>query len=161
MGTRHATKECSMIRFQNGDEVRVVGLAACEWQGEFGVVVKTIEREGDNESIRQECAVQFPNARRWFLADHLVRAVRDKSVRFFRSEVLERWKDLSPDDVKLLSGKREELVGFLQLRYGLNRQRAEREADEFLAQVRERIALAAGPDGNQSFNGIRGLKASA
>src|SRR5438094_1925446 len=115
-----------MIHFQVGDEVRVVGLPNDEWRGGAGVIVKTVERVTDTQGDEfvQECAVQFAGARRWFSATHLVRAVPDKTIRFFRGEVLQRWADLSLDDVVVLNGKRDELIGLLQERYGFSSKRA-------------------------------------
>ena len=133
-----------MIRFQIGDAVRVVGLPTCEWRGTLGGVVKTVERDSqDGEgTATQECAVQFPDARRWFLANHLIRAVADKPIRFFRSEVLERWKDLSADDVIVLNGTRDELIALLQERYGFRLKRAAAEVEAFLYELHERIRIA-------------------
>ena len=76
-----------MIHFQIGNEVRVVGVPADEWCGASGVIVKTVERVSDDHAAGfvQEGAVQFAGARRWFSATHLVRAVPDKAVRFFRT----------------------------------------------------------------------------
>ncbi len=133
-----------MIHFQIGDEVRVAGVPADEWCGASGVIVKTVERVCDDHAgeFVQECAVQFAGARRWFSAAHLVRAVPDKTVRFFRGEVLQRWGDLSLEDVVVLNGKRDELMGLLQERYGLSSKRAGREVDDFLSQLGERIRIA-------------------
>jgi len=68
--------------------------------------------------------VQFLSRRRWFLAADLVRTIPDKALRFFRSEVMNRWTDLLPDDVVTLNGHREELIAFLQERYGFGLRRA-------------------------------------
>jgi uncharacterized protein YjbJ (UPF0337 family) len=133
-----------MIHFQVGDEVRVVGVPADEWCGASGAIVKTVERVSDDhaDEFVQECAVQFAGARRWFSATHLVRAVPNKAVRFFRGEVLQRWGDLSLEDVVVLNGKRDELMGLLQERYGFSLKRAGTEVDDFLSQLQERIRLA-------------------
>ena len=133
-----------MIHFQVGDEVRVLGVSADEWCGASGVIVKTVERVSDDhaDEFVQECAVQFAGARRWFSAAHLVRAVPDKAVRFFRGEVLQRWGDLLLDDVVILNGTRDQLMGLLQERYGLSSKRAGMEVDDFLGQLQERIRIA-------------------
>jgi uncharacterized protein YjbJ (UPF0337 family) len=133
-----------MIHFQVGDEVRVVGVPADEWCGTAGVIVKTVERISDDhaDEFVQECAVQFAGARRWFSAAHLVRTVPDKAVRFFRGEVLQRWGDLSLEDVVVLNGRRDELMGLLQERYGLSSKRAGREVDDFMSQLQERVRIA-------------------
>src|SRR5262249_29732819 len=135
----HRTTECEeirsvMIRFQVGDEVQVEGLETSEWRGLRGVVVKILNRPYDeNGELIQECAVQFPTARRWFLANHLVRTAPDKWIRFFRAEVLERWNQLGSNDVALLNGDRDELIGLLQDRYGFARRRAEVQVDDFIS----------------------------
>jgi len=131
-----------MIEFQIGDEVRVVGLPHCEWCGVSGVVVRTVERQARDSSAIQECAVQFPSGRRWFLSQHLKRAAPEAAVRFFRNEALERWRDLSTDDVAILNGNRDELIAILQERCGLSLKRAGLEADGFLSDLNERIRVA-------------------
>jgi uncharacterized protein YjbJ (UPF0337 family) len=48
-----------------------------------------------------------------------------------KGSVKQRWAKLTDDDITALSGKKDELVGRLQERYGYTREQAEREADEF------------------------------
>ena len=62
--------------------------------------------------------------------------------RFFRGEVLNRWRDLSPEDVTTLNAERGELLSFLQQRYGFGRRRAASEADNFIAHLQNRVRLA-------------------
>src|SRR4051794_37501370 len=123
MATRDAFRsEGRVINFQIGDQVRVIGLPHSEWHGVSGVVVNLIERPGRpgqlgdsnaDESVPvQECAIQTYSGKRWFLAADLVRTVPDRALRLFRSELLERWPGLSPDDVTGLNGTRQELIGF-------------------------------------------------
>ncbi len=45
----------------------------------------------------------------------------------------QRWGKLTDDDVTALSGKKDELIGKLQERYGITREQAQREADEWAA----------------------------
>jgi uncharacterized protein YjbJ (UPF0337 family) len=45
--------------------------------------------------------------------------------------VKQRWGKLTDDDITTLSGKKDELVGKIQERYGITREQAEREADEW------------------------------
>jgi uncharacterized protein YjbJ (UPF0337 family) len=48
-----------------------------------------------------------------------------------KGSLKQRWAKLTDDDVMALSGKKDELVGRLQERYGITRDQAEREADEW------------------------------
>jgi uncharacterized protein YjbJ (UPF0337 family) len=48
-----------------------------------------------------------------------------------KGQVKQRWGKLTDDDVTALSGKKDELVGKIQERYGITRDQAEREADEW------------------------------
>ena len=131
-----------MAEFQIGDKVNVVGLVSSDWRGVTGVVVQTIERRTEDGETIQECAVQFPGGKGWFLSQHLARAATEGAVRFLRSEALHRWRELYLDSVATLNGDREELMSLLQERYGFGLKRAGMEADQFLADVRERIRLA-------------------
>ena len=42
-----------------------------------------------------------------------------------------QWGKLTDDDLDIIEGKREELVGKIQERYGISKEQAEKEADEF------------------------------
>jgi uncharacterized protein YjbJ (UPF0337 family) len=48
-----------------------------------------------------------------------------------KGSVKQRWGKLTDDDVAVLSGKKDELIGKLQERYGITREQAEKEADEW------------------------------
>lgn len=50
-----------------------------------------------------------------------------------KGSVKQRWGKLTDDDVTALSGKKDELIGKLQERYGITREQAQREADEWAA----------------------------
>lgn len=43
----------------------------------------------------------------------------------------EKWAKLTDDDLQLISGKRDQLVGRIQERYGIAKEDAERQVDEF------------------------------
>jgi uncharacterized protein YjbJ (UPF0337 family) len=48
-----------------------------------------------------------------------------------RGKIKEKWGRLTDDDLNVIDGKREELAGTLQAKYGYQREQAEQEADEF------------------------------
>jgi uncharacterized protein YjbJ (UPF0337 family) len=50
-----------------------------------------------------------------------------------KGNVKQRWGKLTDDDVTALSGKKDELIGKLQERYGITRDQAQKEADEWAA----------------------------
>jgi uncharacterized protein YjbJ (UPF0337 family) len=50
-----------------------------------------------------------------------------------KGKVKQRWGKLTDDDLTSLSGKKDELVGRIQQRYGITREQAEKEADEWAA----------------------------
>lgn len=50
-----------------------------------------------------------------------------------KGSVKQRWGKLTDNDLATLSGKKDELVGKLQERYGITREQAQREADEWAA----------------------------
>jgi len=49
----------------------------------------------------------------------------------FKGKVKEKWADLTDDDLTAARGRRDQLAGRLQERYGYAKDRAERELDEF------------------------------
>ena len=48
-----------------------------------------------------------------------------------KGSVKQRWGKLTDDDITALSGKKDQLVGKIQERYGITREQAEKEADEW------------------------------
>lgn len=49
----------------------------------------------------------------------------------FRGQVKEKWGKLTDDDLTTIAGKREQLAGLLQERYGYAKDQAEMEIDQF------------------------------
>ncbi len=49
----------------------------------------------------------------------------------FAGQVQQRWGKLTDDDVAVIDGKQEELVGRLQKHYGMAKDEAERQVEEF------------------------------
>jgi Uncharacterized protein conserved in bacteria len=47
-------------------------------------------------------------------------------------KVKAKWGKLTDDDVMVIKGKREELLGRIQERYGYQKEQAEKEVDEFV-----------------------------
>lgn len=54
----------------------------------------------------------------------------------------QRWGKLTDDDVTALSGKKDELIGKLQERYGITREQAQKEADDWAAAVNSETVAA-------------------
>ncbi|TQV70099.1 CsbD family protein [Denitrobaculum tricleocarpae] len=52
----------------------------------------------------------------------------------FKGNVQQQWGKLSDDDLDVVEGRRTELAGKLQERYGIAREEAEREIDQWLKQ---------------------------
>lgn len=50
-----------------------------------------------------------------------------------KGQVKQRWGKLTDDDITHMSGKRDELVGKLQERYGITKEQAQKEAEEWAA----------------------------
>ena len=49
-----------------------------------------------------------------------------------RGQAQQKWGKLTDDDLDVIAGKRDVLVGRLQERYGYKKEEAEREADTFV-----------------------------
>lgn len=49
----------------------------------------------------------------------------------FRGKVRERWGKLTDDDLDVVAGRREQLLGVLQQRYGTAKDQLEKEVKEF------------------------------
>lgn len=49
----------------------------------------------------------------------------------FRGRIKQRWGNLTDDDLERIEGRRDELVGIIQKRYGLEREEAELQIQSF------------------------------
>jgi len=49
----------------------------------------------------------------------------------FKGQAKQRWGKLTDDDLDVIAGKRDELVGRLQTRYAKSREEAERDVEEW------------------------------
>ncbi len=52
-----------------------------------------------------------------------------------KGKVKEFWGELTGDDVDWIAGRREQLIGKLEQRYGMSREEAERQVDDFMDRV--------------------------
>ncbi len=53
-----------------------------------------------------------------------------------KGRIQEKWGELTQDEIDQIQGKQDVLVGKLQERYGYTREEAERQVNDFLADVR-------------------------
>jgi len=53
-----------------------------------------------------------------------------------KGSVKSKWGKLTDDDLQLIGGKKDQLVGKLQERYGWNKEESEKQIDEFAASYR-------------------------
>ena len=54
-----------------------------------------------------------------------------------QGEVKKQWGKLTDDDLAIVDGQKDKLVGMVQERYGYAREKAEHEVDEFLQKYSE------------------------
>ena len=54
----------------------------------------------------------------------------------FTGQVKAKWGKLTDDDMTVIAGKRDELAGILQERYGYAKERAEQELHEFTTSLK-------------------------
>jgi uncharacterized protein YjbJ (UPF0337 family) len=52
-----------------------------------------------------------------------------------KGKAKQMWGDFTDDELDVIDGKREELIGRLQARYGYNREKAEEEADNWVRKL--------------------------
>lgn len=53
----------------------------------------------------------------------------------FKGKARERWGDLTDDDLDRAAGNRDQLVGKIQERYGIAKEEAQRQVDEWTRRV--------------------------
>ncbi len=67
-----------------------------------------------------------------------------------KGSVKQRWAKLTDDDVTAMSGKKDELVGRLQERYGITKEQAVKEADEWARAANTGLDTTTTPRSNQA-----------
>jgi uncharacterized protein YjbJ (UPF0337 family) len=67
--------------------------------------------------------------------------------RQYKGQVREKWGELTDDDVHVISGKREELIGKIQERYGYAKDRAAKEVDSFVKTLKQQPREDVGAQG--------------
>jgi uncharacterized protein YjbJ (UPF0337 family) len=67
-----------------------------------------------------------------------------------RADIKSRWAKLTDDDLQNLSAKKDKLVGKIQERYGVLKEEAERQVDEWLARVAPRNETPTTPESRPS-----------
>ncbi len=63
------------------------------------------------------------------------RNVSEGKWKQLRGKMKEKWGNLTDDDLDRIQGRKENLIGRLQERYGKSRQDAERDASEFFDSI--------------------------
>ena len=48
----------------------------------------------------------------------------------------EKWGKLTDQDIEAAAGKKEQIIGKIQQRYGIAKEKAEKEVDDFIAQIK-------------------------
>jgi uncharacterized protein YjbJ (UPF0337 family) len=72
-----------------------------------------------------------------------------------KGSIKQRWGKLTDDDLTTLSGKKDELVGKLQERYGYSKEQAHKEADEWASASSHKWPDTTGAATGQSVGGGR------
>jgi uncharacterized protein YjbJ (UPF0337 family) len=55
----------------------------------------------------------------------------------YKGQAKEKWGKLTDDDLDVIDGRRQQLVGRIEERYGLAKEAAEKQADEFVKALKE------------------------
>ncbi len=53
----------------------------------------------------------------------------------FRGKVKEQWGRITDHDLERIEGKRDQLIGLVQEKYGYTKQKAEQEVEQFLKRI--------------------------
>lgn len=65
----------------------------------------------------------------------MTQAILEGQWKQLKGNVKEQWGKLTDDELDQAEGRRDQIVGLLQEKYGYARSRAEREFDDFLASL--------------------------
>jgi uncharacterized protein YjbJ (UPF0337 family) len=63
----------------------------------------------------------------------------------FKGKFREKWGNLTDDDLDVIAGQRDQLVGRIQERYGIAREAAQEQADAFVKALNDNEVVTAAP----------------
>jgi uncharacterized protein YjbJ (UPF0337 family) len=63
----------------------------------------------------------------------------------YAGKVKEKWGKLTDDDLEVVGGRRDQLIGKIQERYGIVKQEAEKQVDEFARSFRSEDSTEGAP----------------
>jgi len=78
----------------------------------------------------------------------------------YKGQVREKWGHLTDDDLEVIAGKRDKLIGRIEERYGIARERASEEVDAFMRTLHDQPVHSI-RDPNESFDEERGERTKA
>lgn len=55
--------------------------------------------------------------------------------KLYKGNIMSKWGKLTDDDIETIKGKRAELLGLIQSRYGRGKEQAELEIDQWIKQL--------------------------
>ena len=67
----------------------------------------------------------------------------------YSGKVKEKWGKLTDDDLEMIRGRRDQLVGKIQERYGIAKQEAEKQVEEFARAFRSEDSTKETQEGSQ------------
>jgi uncharacterized protein YjbJ (UPF0337 family) len=67
----------------------------------------------------------------------------------YSGKAKEKWGKLTDDDLEVVRGRRDQLIGKIQERYGIVKQEAEKQVDEFARSLRSEDSIQEARQGNQ------------
>jgi len=67
----------------------------------------------------------------------------------YSGKVKEKWGKLTDDDLEVVRGRRDQLIGKIQERYGIAKQEAEKQVDEFVRSFRSEDPTQQAQQGNE------------
>src|SRR6266481_2339357 len=58
-----------------------------------------------------------------------------------KGQLREKWGNLTDDDLEMIAGRRGQLIGRLQIRYGIANEEASKQVDEFVSSLKPRVKM--------------------
>jgi uncharacterized protein YjbJ (UPF0337 family) len=56
-----------------------------------------------------------------------------------KGQLREKWGNLTDDDLEMIAGRRDQLIGRLQIRYGFAKEEAAKQVDEFATSLNPKV----------------------
>src|SRR5882762_811087 len=94
-----------------------------------------------DEGKPHQCAVAQESSNQNISGGHMNWDQIEGKWKEMKGQLREKWGNLTDDDLEMIAGRRGQLIGRLQIRYGIANEEASKQVDEFVSSLKPRVKM--------------------